>query len=66
MAGKKIKFTGVIKKFGASSGGEEIVIGKVKTSDSKKMLDLAEAKEKNKEKVEGTIELIQEQLPGTE
>jgi len=66
MAGKKIKFTGVIKRFGGKSGGEEIVLGKVKSDDSKKLLELATAKEKNKERVQGTIEVIQEQLPGTE
>ena len=66
MAGQNIKFTGVVKRFGASSSGEEIVIGKAKTSDPKKMLDLAEAKEKNKQKVEGTMELIQKQLPNME
>ena len=65
MANKKIKFTGVIKRFAGKSGGEEILIGKVKTDDSKKLLELATAKEKNKERVQGTMELIQEQLPGT-
>lgn len=60
----KIKFTGVVKRFGASSGGEELVIGKVKSSDPKKLLEWAEAGEKEKGQVEGTIELIQKDLPG--
>jgi len=58
----KIKFTGVIKKFGAKSGGEELVLSKVKSSDAKRLLEWAEAKEKDKQRVEGTIELIQKPL----
>lgn len=65
MAGRKIKFTGVIKRFGGKSGGQEIVFGKVKSGDPKQLLEMAVAKEKNKEKVSVTIELIQQSFPET-
>ena len=66
MATNKIKFSGVIRKFTAKSGGEELVFGKVKSSDPKRLLELAGTKEKNKVRVEGSIEIIKKNLPGTE
>lgn len=65
-AAVKIKFSGIIKSFGASSSGEQIVISQAKTSNPKKMLELAEVKNKENERVEGTIELIQKTFPEAE
>lgn len=66
MAKAKIKFTGIIKRYGTKTGGEELLIGKVKSNAAEQLRDLAIPKEKDKEKIQGTIEIIQQQLPGTE
>ena len=65
MAGKKIKFTGVIKRFGGKSGGKEMLISQLRTENAGELLDLATVNEKVKDRIQGTIELIQEKLPGT-